>query len=96
MAFTILILTLCNTRIQSGKLGQGISGLLFFNEPIVADPAIFRRIVVAGQAVRSTTIARFSKMVGLISGQVAVMSYLVLLKLTRILLARLRLHICDW
>jgi hypothetical protein len=36
-------------------------GLLFFNEPIIADPAIFRRIVVAGQAVRSTTIARILK-----------------------------------
>ena len=41
------------------------SGLLFFNEPIIADPAIFRRIVVAGQAVRSTTIARILKDGGL-------------------------------
>jgi hypothetical protein len=41
------------------------SDLLFFNDPIVADPAIFRRIVVAGQAVRSTTIARILKDGGL-------------------------------
>jgi hypothetical protein len=41
------------------------SGLLFFNEPLVADPAIFRRIVVAGQAVRNTTIARILKDGGL-------------------------------
>jgi hypothetical protein len=40
-------------------------GLLFFNEPVIADPAIFRRIVVAGQAVRSTTIARILKDGGL-------------------------------
>jgi hypothetical protein len=40
-------------------------GLLFVNEPIIADPAIFRRIVVAGQAVRSTTIARILKDAGL-------------------------------
>ena len=38
---------------------------LFFNEPLVADPAIFRRIVVAGQAVRNTTIARILKDGGL-------------------------------
>jgi hypothetical protein len=41
------------------------SGFLFFTEPIVADPAIFRRIVVAGQTVRSTTIARILKDSGL-------------------------------
>jgi hypothetical protein len=33
-------------------------GLLFPTEPVVADPAIFRRIVVAGHAVRTTSIAR--------------------------------------
>jgi hypothetical protein len=41
------------------------SGLLFFSEAIVADPAIFRRIVVAGQTIRSTTIARILKDSGL-------------------------------
>ena len=40
-------------------------GLLFYNDPIIADPAIFRRIVVAGQTVRSTTIARILKDSGL-------------------------------
>jgi hypothetical protein len=41
------------------------NGLLFFPDPVVADPAIFRRIVVAGQAVRNTSIARILKDGGL-------------------------------
>ena len=41
------------------------NGLLYFSDPIVADPAIFRRIVVAGQTVRNTTIARILKDGGL-------------------------------
>jgi len=40
-------------------------GLLFWNDSIIADPAIFRRIVVAGQSIRSTTIARILKDGGL-------------------------------
>ena len=41
------------------------AGLLYTHEPIVADPAIFRRIVVAGQSIRSTTIAKILKDSGL-------------------------------
>jgi len=40
-------------------------GFLQFPEPVIADPAIFRRIVVAGQQVRSTTISRILKDGGL-------------------------------
>lgn len=41
------------------------SGLLFFPDPVVADPAIFRRVVVAGNMVRNTSIARILKDGGL-------------------------------
>jgi hypothetical protein len=47
------------------KIRSRYNGLLFFPDPIIADPAIFRRVVVAGQAVRSTTIARILKDDGL-------------------------------
>lgn len=40
-------------------------GLLLPSEPIIADPAIFRRMVVAGATVRTTTIAKILKDGGL-------------------------------
>ncbi len=61
-------------------------GLLFFNDAVIADPAIFRRQVVAGTAVRTTTIARILKDDGIhvragssdvLSGIAKVNSYLV-------------------
>jgi hypothetical protein len=40
-------------------------GLLLYGEPVIADPAIFKRITVAGQVIRTTTIARILKDAGI-------------------------------
>ena len=50
-----------DVALHAGKIREiraQYSDILYFNEPMIADPAIFRRIVVAGAQVRSTTIAR--------------------------------------